>query len=193
MKNLKVFQHISLDGVIQSPGRRDEDPESDFTSGGWSNLYKDEKVGKYITESHSIDFDLILGRKTFDIWSNYWPKQSFDFAQKFNGATKYVVTNRPQSLNWDVAIALSENFVSEIKKLKEQEGRDLFCWGSSRVMPELLKNGLVDELVLIVYPVLIGSGKRIFDDVNSLLEFNMNHSIKTNSGIFINSYSKRTI
>lgn len=191
MRKLTVYQHITLDGVIQSPGSKEEDPENDFHFGGWCSHHKEEKIGKLVHDTHTTDFDLILGRKVYDIWSNYWPKQDFELAHFINKATKYVITHRSESLSWGPAKALSSNFIDQIRELKNDKGHDLISWGSSTLMPQLLKSDLVDELVLITYPVLVGSGKRLFDQKTGPLELTLKTSLKTDSGVLINTFTKK--
>ncbi|HXR98318.1 MAG TPA: dihydrofolate reductase family protein [Terriglobales bacterium] len=161
MRKIKIFEHISLDGVIQAPGGREED--GDYPYGGWTVPYRDPDAFKSVFAAHGKRFDLLLGRRTYDIWASYWPHaESSPLANSFNAATKFVATHRPESLAWGPSEPLGPDFVADIRRLKAQDGPDLVLWGSSTLTSPLLEHELADEIMLIVYPVLLGSGKRLF-------------------------------
>jgi dihydrofolate reductase len=162
MRKIVVFTMISLDGVMQAPGARKEDVEEGFEYGGWTAPYSDESFGKIINEELSVPFDMLLGRKTYDIFAAYWPNQTGPIADPFNAATKYVVSDKGVDLTWKESILISGDVVAKIKALKEEDGSQLHVWGSSVLLQSLLSNDLVDELRLRIYPVTIGTGKRLF-------------------------------
>src|SRR5262245_42484798 len=158
MRKLKIMEHISLDGVIQQSVDDDEFPYS-----GWTTPYRTAVGREAITAAQGERFDLLLGRRTYDIWSGYWPKApSSPMADGINAATKYVATHRPESLEWGPFEGLGTNIVEGIRRIKAQDGPDLLLWGSSMLTSMVLEHGLADEVLLIVYPVLLGTGKRFF-------------------------------
>lgn len=163
MRKIRIIEHISLDGVIQAPGGRNED--GDYPYGGWTEPYSDQAVGEAIVAAHSEPFDLLLGRQTYDIWSGFWPKAAKSpMVDSFNAATKYVATHRPDSLGWGPAEGLALDIVAGLGRVKAKKGPDLILWGSSTLTPVLLEHGLADEVLLLIYPVLLGKGKRFFSD-----------------------------
>jgi dihydrofolate reductase len=187
MRRITIIEHISLDGVIQAPGAPDED--GDYPHGGWAVPHADPAVGGLIAELHGKDFDLLLGRNTYDIWCRYWPKaEGGPFADGINGATKFVATHRPDSLTWGPAEGLGEDAVAGIRRLKEKDGPDLLLWGSSTLTPLLLEHGLADEIILLVFPVLLGAGKRFFSDNAPPRELALVSSKAATSGVVINIY-----
>lgn len=166
MRKIIILEHLSLDGVIQAPGGKEEDLSGDFMHGGWTEPFSSQKLGIWIrTQMHS-EFDLLLGRKTYDQWANYWPNHD-DVWPEANRAMKYVVTRQSQDSQWEATIFLTEP-VEALRRLKQEEGPDLHVWGSSELVHTLLANDLIDEVRLIVYPIIIGSGKRLFPDGNIL-------------------------
>src|ERR1700722_2728457 len=172
MRKLKIIEHISLDGVIQAPGGPEEDTGSGFKHGGWSAPHHDAEAGKAIMEAHGDVFDLLLGRRTYDIFSGFWPKApKSPMADSLNTATKYVATHRPDSLAWGPAEDLGADIVEGIRRLKAKDGPQLIVWGSSQLTPVLLEHELADEVLLLVFPVLLGTGKRIFLDGTAPREF----------------------
>jgi len=189
MRKIRIIEHISLDGVIQAPGGPDEDPDGDFGYGGWIVPHCDPAAGKLIVEAHGSSFDLLLGRRTYDIWSGYWPKISGNpFADSFNAATKYVATHRPESLTWGPAKDLGTDIVETLCRIKASDGPGLIVWGSSALTPVLLEHGLVDDVVLLVYPVLLGTGKRFFAPNTPARQFALVETIAAASGVLMNTY-----
>lgn len=183
------MEHISLDGVVQSPGGRQEDASGGFTHGGWSMRYSDKVIGEAIVATHNRSFDLLLGRHTYDIWAGYWPTvHEGTIANSFNAATKYVATHRPESLKWGPAEGLGADVVQSIRVLKATDGLDLLLWGSSTLTPLLLEHGLADEIILIVYPVLLGKGKRFFSDNANPQELALVDTKAGESGAIMNTY-----
>ncbi len=164
MRKIIVLSFISLDGVMQAPGGPEEDTSGGFKYGGWTFPYFDEVAGKIMGEQMKQPSDLLLGRKTFDIFSNYWPQHEEGWPG-INEATKYVVSNTLTKADWKNSIIIKDDIVEEIKKLKAQDGPDLKVWGSANLIQTLLKHDLVDELLLKTFPVTLGSGKRLFADL----------------------------
>lgn len=158
MRKLRIIEHISLDGVIQHSADGDGFPYSD-----WTAPYRSPAGRDAVLAAQGERFDLLLGRRTYDIWSGFWPKApSSPMADGLNAATKYVATHRPESLEWGPFESLGPDIVEGIRRIKSQDGPDLVLWGSSTLVSTLLEQGLADEILLIVYPVLLGRGKRFF-------------------------------
>lgn len=163
MRKLTGSVFVSLDGVMQAPGGPDEDPRSDFRFGGWVAPHWDEDMGPF---EHIImsDYDLLLGKRTYDIFSAYWPyNQDNPIGEKFQRINKYVLTHSNEPLAWENSHKLSGDTADAVAELKRTEGRDLLIQGSSTLYVPLLAAGLIDRLVLITFPVVLGPGKRIFD------------------------------
>lgn len=188
MRKLKIIEHISLDGVIQAPGGRNED--GNYLYGGWTVPYRDPAARKIVLEAHAKPFDLVLGRRTYDIWSRYWPKApSSPLADGLNAATKYVATHTPDTLEWGPFEALGPNLISGVQRIKTTNGPDLILWGSSTLTSTLLEHGLADEIMLFVYPVLLGKGKRLFSDDTAACGLVLTDTKAVSSGVLINSYT----
>ncbi|EDY19721.1 bifunctional deaminase-reductase domain protein [Chthoniobacter flavus Ellin428] len=186
MRKIRIFEHISLDGVI-APGGPNED--SDYARGGWSAPYRSAAGAEALAEAQGKGFDLLLGRRTYDLWADFWPTvKTGPFAEGLNAATKYVATHRPDSLGWGPVGPLGADIMEGVRRLKSQDGPDLIVWGSSTLTPVLLEQGLVDEVVLIVYPVLLGRGKRCFSDNADPREFALLSTKATSTGALLNTY-----
>ncbi|MBX4198624.1 dihydrofolate reductase family protein [Candidatus Parcubacteria bacterium] len=190
MRKIVAFTMISLDGVMQGPGGPEEDTSGDFKYGGWTAPYSDESFGKIINEELSVLFDLLLGRKTYEIWVPYWPKQTGPIADPFNKAKKYVVSNKGVDLTWKESILIHDDVVANIKALKKEDGPMLQVWGSSKLLQTLLKNDLVDELRLKIFPVTIGSGKRLFAEGTIPAAFELLNSEALPSGVILANYKR---
>jgi dihydrofolate reductase len=162
MRKIIVLSFIALDGVMQGPGGPTEDTSGNFTLGGWTVPYFDEFLGNVMAEQMSQPFDLLLGRKTFEIFASYWPHHQEE-GPEINRATKYVVSNTMTSHEWEKSVFLRGNVVNEIKMLKDQEGPDLQVHGSGELIQTLLQYDLVDEFWLKIFPVTLGVGKCLFD------------------------------
>lgn len=165
MRKIIALSFITLDGVMQAPGGPEEDTSGGFEFGGWTVPYSDEVLGKVVVEQIGHPFDLLLGRKTYDIFAGYWPHQdesASPFAREFNKARKYVAARSPIKLDWNNSVLLQGDIAEEIKKLKAEDGPDLQVYGSGDFMQTLLKNNLVDELRLKIFPITLGAGKRLF-------------------------------
>jgi dihydrofolate reductase len=161
MRKIIVLTFISLDGVMQAPGGPTEDTSGNFTLGGWTVPYFDEYLGKVMTEQMREPFDLLLGRKTFEIFASYWPHHPEEGAG-INHATKYVASNTLTSHEWAKSVFLSGNVAEQVRKIKDGEGPDIQVHGSADLIQTLLENDLVDEFWLKIFPVTLGMGKRLF-------------------------------
>jgi dihydrofolate reductase len=187
MRKIRIIEHISLDGVIQAPGGPKED--GDYPYGGWAVPHSSPAVGEAIVAAHGEAFDLLLGRRTYDIWSGYWPKAAKSpMADNLNAATKYVATHRPDSLGWGPVESLGQDIVEGVRRIKAKDGPDLIVWGSSTLTPVLLEHGLADEVLLLVYPILLGTGKRFFSDGAPPHELALVGTKAASSGIVISTY-----
>lgn len=186
MRTIRIIEHISIDGVIQAPGGPNED--GDYKYGGWIVPHSDPVVGAAIVAAHGTNFDLLLGRRTYDIWADYWPKQQGSMANSFNAATKYVATHRAESLAWGPAQDLGTNIVESLRTIKSKDGGDMIVWGSSTLTPVLLEHGLADEVVLLTYPVLLGTGKKFFPERFPARELSLVSSKAAASGVVVNTY-----
>jgi len=188
MRKLKIVEHISLDGVIQAPGGPNGD--GDYPYGGWTLPYRDPAAGKAVIEAHSAPFDLLLGRRTYDIWSGFLPKApSSPLADSLNAATKYVATHRPDSLEWGPFEGLGPDIVEGARHIKAMDGPGLIPWGSSTLTSMLLEHGLADEVLLFVYPILLGKGKRFFSDGAPPSGLSLASTTAVSSGVLINTYA----
>jgi dihydrofolate reductase len=187
MRKIKIIEHISLDGVIQAPGAPDED--GDYEYGGWAFPHFDPVVGEAIESAHGKAFDLLLGRRTYDIFASYWPKVENDpMADSLNAATKYVATHRPDSLGWGPVEDLGPDIMERFRRIKAKDGPDLIVWGSSTLTPVLLDQEMADEVLLLVFPVLLGKGKRFFSDVAAARELALVSTKAASSGVIITTY-----
>jgi dihydrofolate reductase len=162
MRKIIVLTFLTLDGVMQAPGGPGEDDSGGFTYGGWTVPYFDEFLGKVMTEQMSKPFDLLLGRKTFELFASYWPYHE-DEGSGINNATKYVVSKTLTTHEWKKSVFLKGNVVDEMKKLKQQDGPDLQVHGSWNLIQTLMEHDVIDEFWLKIFPVTLGMGKRLFD------------------------------
>lgn len=175
---------------MQAPGGPEEDTSGGFKLGGWTWPYSDEFSQKIFGEEFSREYDLLLGRKTYDLWKDYWPKQDGVIAGPFNKATKYVVSHRGGGLTWDKTVLVDGDVPAKLKELKKQDGPLLPVQGSSDMIQTLLKNDLVDELWLRIYPITLGKGKRLFAEGTIPAAFELTDSKKSPKGIIF-AYYKR--
>lgn len=189
MRKIIVLEFLTLDGVIQAGGGPDEDTSGGFVYGGWSVPYSDEVIGTVMKKQMTVPFDLLLGRKTFEIWEPYWPKHS-DFWPEVMSATKYVVSNTLTSSEWQRSSFLSGDILEKIKKLKQESGPNLHVYGSSNLVQTLMKHDLVDEFWLKIYPITLGSGKRLFVDGTIPAAFKVTESQISPNGIIIVNYER---
>ncbi len=187
MRTIRIMEHSSLDGMIQ-PGERGEYGD-DFAHGGWTAPYRTAAGREAVAEAQGKSFDLLLGRRTYDIWAAFWPKSgNSPIANSLNAATKYVATHRPDSLGWGPVGDLGADVIEGVRGVKSKDGPDLVVWGSSTLTSVLLGQGLVDEVVLIVYPILLGRGKRFFSENADPRELAFVSTKATPTGVLINTY-----
>jgi len=192
MRKITVLSMITLDGVMQAPGGPKEDTSGGFKYGGWTEPYGDELYGNVVQKELQQSADYLLGRKTFEIWANYWPEHG-DFWPRINEGTKYVFSKKMKKSNplvtgWKNS-ALIKN-LADIKKLKNSKGSDIQVWGSSKLIQLLLKNDLVDELRLKIHPLTLGKGKKLFDNGVIPAAFTLMESIVTSKGVIIIHYKR---
>ena len=181
MRKIRIFEHISLDGVIEH--------DDAYEYGGWTAPYRNPAGLQAVLDAQGTRFDLLLGRRTYDIWSAFWPKAGKSpMADSLNAAMKYVATHRPESLGWGPVGDLGADVMEGVRRVKSTGGPDLLVWGSSTLTSALLGQGLVDEVVLIVYPVLLGRGKRFFSDSVDARELALVSTKATPTGVLLNTY-----
>ena len=195
MRKIIALSFITLDGVIQAPGGPEEDTSGDFEYGGWTVPYfeEDDLLGQVMDEQTGHPFDLLLGRKTYDIFAGYWPHQdesATPFARKFNKARKYVASRSPIELDWNNSVLLQGDIAEEIKKLKAQDGPELQVYGSGDFIQTLLKSDLVDELWLKIFPVTLGTGKRLFAEGAIPAAFKITDSKVSPKGVVIANFER---
>ena len=189
MRKVIVLEFITLDGVIQAGGGPEEDTSGGFAYGGWAAPYSDDVIGTVMNRQMNLPFDLLLGRKTFEIWAPYW-SQHADRWQGVNTATKYVASNTMTSHEWQPSVFLSGDIAEKVRQLKQQPGPDLHVYGSANLLQTLFKHDLVDELWLKIYPLTLGSGKRLFADGTIPAAFSVTEAQVSPSGVIIVNYER---
>ncbi len=189
MRKVTVLEHISLDGVIQAPGGPDEDTSDGFAYGGWISQYSDPVLGKLLRRQMNMPFDLLVGRKTFEIWAPYWPHHA-DIWPGVNAATKYVASNTLTSHPWQPSVFLNGDIAEKVAKIKQQPGPDLHVWGSSNLLQTLIRHDLVDNFWLMIYPITLGSGKRLFAGGTLPAAFKITESAVTSIGVIVVNYER---
>ena len=189
MRKIIVLEHISLDGVIQAPGGPEEDTSGGFTQGGWISPYSDAILGAALRKQMNQSFDLLIGRKTYDIWTPYWPLNG-DGWPNVNKATKYVASNNLASAEWQPSVILNGDIAEKISKIKQQEGSDLHVWGSSNLIQTLIKHDLVDTFWLMIYPITLGNGKRLFAEGTIPAAFKVTENIVSSNGVIVVNYER---
>jgi dihydrofolate reductase len=183
MRKIRIMEHVSLDGVIQ------HENGDGFAHGNWTTPYRTPAGLAAVVEAYGSTFDLLLGRRTYDAWAGFWPKaEGSPMANGLNAATKYVATHRPESLDWGPVQDLGPDIIERVRSVKATDGPDLIVCGSSTLTTVLLEQGLVDEVVLMVYPVLLGRGKRLFMESDTPLELAFVSSQTTSTGVLLNTY-----
>lgn len=204
MRKIIVVEFISLDGVTQAPGGPEEDTSGGFKFGGWLVPYSDPALNDALKFTYGPTYDLLLGRKTYDIFAGYWPKKAeklkgkdnpndeLKFAQKFNSCTKYVATHSPESLDWQNSESLGNDIVQKIKMIKSSGDKNLLVVGSSNFVHTLLAHDLVDELHLYIAPIVLGKGKRLFDEGSSPSAFKLTRSEISKTGMMLVNYSRES-
>jgi dihydrofolate reductase len=194
MRKIIVAAFVSVDGVMQAPGGPEEDRAGGFDQGGWVFGYLDDVGGQAMDEIFSRPYDLLLGRKTYDIFAAYWPRitepshPAYKIAEQFNRVTKYVATHRPESLAWKNSRALSPDAVTAVRAIKQENGPDLLTQGSSKLVQTLFANDLVDEMRVLTFPIVLGKGKRLFDGSAKPVGYHLGSTKTSPSGVVIASY-----
>ena len=191
MRNIITTTFITLDGVVQAPGGPDEDTTGGFAYGGWSANYWDEFMGAVMNGFMALPFELLLGKRTYDIFAAYWPHadQDHTVAKPFNSTRKYVVSHKPAELSWQNSqLITGDDVVAQIKKLKEHDAPDLWVHGSANLIQTLLKHHLIDRMHLWIFPVTVGSGKRLFVEGVQAEGFKLVDSKVSKTGVIIVTY-----
>jgi dihydrofolate reductase len=192
MRKINILIFMSLDGVMQAPGGPEEDTSGGFKYGGWTVPYTDEFSNEIMSEQMSGSFDLLLGKNTYDIFAGYWPNQSEDgpVAGPFNKAHKYVVSHTPFEPTWKETTVLTGDVVNQIKQLKSEDGPDLQVYGSGNFIQTLLKNDLVDEMWLKIFPITLGAGKKLFAEGTVPAAFTLTDSKVSPLGVIFANYKR---
>lgn len=188
MRKIIVATFLTLDGVLQAPGGPEEDRTNGFKWGGWQFAYSDEMIGSKIGQIMSKPFDLLLGRRTYEIFAAYWPYKDDVIGNKFNSINKYVVATTPIDTSWENSVLINHNVVNELKKLKAGDSPDLLVHGSGQLVQTLFANQLVDELHLLIYPITLGTGKKLFSDGALAQEWKLTESAISTSGVIVTTY-----
>ncbi len=186
MRKIIVISMITLDGVLQAPGGPEEDISGGFKYGGWTAGYDDEVASKAL-EKQMQRADYLLGRKTFEIWAAYWPEHA-DFWPGINDGTKYVMSKTMERSDWKNTVFIKS--LSDIQKLRNSDGSDIQVWGSGKLIQLLLKNDLVDELWLKIFPLTLGTGKKLFEDGAIPAALTLTESTVTPSGVILANYRR---
>jgi dihydrofolate reductase len=189
MRKVIAATFVSLDGVMQAPGGPEEDPAGGFKFGGWTFHHWDEVMGEAMGATFNAPFDLLLGRKTYDIFAAHWPYTPSDdpIAERFNAVTKYVATRSDRPLTWNNSVALRDA-AAEVARLKQQDGPVLLIQGSSELIQTLLANDLIDEFRLLVFPVLLGKGKKLFGNGTLPIGLKLLESKASSTGVIMSTY-----
>jgi dihydrofolate reductase len=189
MRKIIVLEFVTLDGVMQAPGGPDEDTSGGFKYGGWTVPYFDDFAGNVMAEQMKQPFNLLLGKKTYEIFSSYWPHHEKDWPG-INSVTKYVVSDMPIELTWENSVLIKDDVVSQLKKLKAEDSPNLHVYGSSNLIQTLLKHDLVDELWLKIFPITLGTGKHLFVDGTIPAAFKLTESKVSPKGVIIANYER---
>ena len=189
MRKIIVLEHISLDGVIQAPGGPEEDTSDSFAYGGWAAPYSDDVIGTARRKMMNMPFDLLVGRKTFEIWAAFWPQHA-DAWPGVNTATKYVASNTMTSHEWQPSVFLNGDIAEQITKIKQEQGPDLHVWGSGNLLQTLIKHDLVDTFWLMIYPLTLGDGKRLFAGGTIPAAFKVTESIVAPNSVILVNYER---
>jgi len=187
MRKITVLEFITLDGVMQAPGGPEENPSAEFEFGGWQAPYDDPVVDKVTSPALQANVEFLLGRKTFEIWSGYWPKHG-DIWPFINDNMKYVLSSEKSDTDWQNTTFIRN--VDDIKKLKDSDGPDLHVWGSSQLVQLLLANDLVDELCLMTYPIILGQGKKLFANGAAPRAFSLTENHVGKTGVIVARYER---
>ncbi len=192
MRKIAVLSFVTLDGVMQAPGGPEEDTTGGFRHGGWVAGYWDDSLGKVMAEQMGKPFDLLLGRKTYELFAAYWPKAGDETpgAKELNSARKFVVSTTLKQLDWANSVLVSGDVVKGIRELKERDGPEIQVHGSGKLVQTLLKNDLVDEIRLKIFPITIGAGKRLFAEGTVPAGFKLSESGTSTTGVVFATYAR---
>ncbi|HEY7629667.1 MAG TPA: dihydrofolate reductase family protein [Thermoleophilaceae bacterium] len=188
MRKLIVFSFLTLDGVMQAPGGPEEDPESGFEHGGWSAGYWDDEIDASMDEAMSKPFDLVLGRKTYEIFAGFWPTTDNPGADVLNNATKHIASTTLTEFEWQNSRLIEGDVPAGIRALKDEDGPELQVHGSGGLIQTLLEHELIDEFRLKIYPLVLGKGKRLFDGGTVPEGLELVNSQVSSSGVIIADY-----
>ena len=188
MRKIIVSNFLSLDGVIQSPGGPEEDPTNSFRWGGWTANFWDEIMQHAMADTMKDPYDLLLGRKTYEIFAAHWPYTGDEVSDKFNRITKFVVSGKQRELSWANSVLITGDVVDRLSVLRKEDGPDLVVYGSAHLVQTLLSNGLVDLLNLWIFPVTIGSGKRFFEEGTVPANWKLLNTTTSSTGVTIVTY-----
>jgi dihydrofolate reductase len=189
LRKIIAIAQVTLDGVMQSPGGPDEDPRNGFTHGGWAMPFLDDAAGQVIRETIAGEFDMLLGRRTYEIFASYWPNEPDNpIGKAFNKATKYVVTRSLDRLDWENSRPIGGSVVEQIRRLTASDGPALHIWGSSELLQTLIAAELVDEYRLWVFPLVLGEGKRLFENGVPPRALSLVATSSTPMGVLLNTY-----
>src|SRR5215216_6230665 len=189
MRNVIALEFVTLDGVIQAGGAPEEDTSGGFAYGGWQAPYSDDVIGTVMHRQMNMPFDLLLGRKTFEIWAPYWPHHA-DVWPGVNTATKYVASNTMTSHEWQPSVFLNGDIAEKVAGLKQEQGPDIHVWGSGKLLQTLIKHDLVDVFWLMIFPITLGAGKRLFADGTIPAAFKVTESIIGSTGVIVANYER---
>lgn len=190
MRKIRAATFVSLDGVMQAPGGPEEDRSGDFPLGGWTVTFWDEPLGRFMDEAMGEDYDLLLGRRTYEIFAAFWPYADDEIARTFNSINKYVAAGPETPMTWAGSHRLEADLAGAVRALKATEGRDLLIQGSSEVIHALLAADLIDELTLLTFPVVLGRGKRLFDDGSRPHAWSMIRTRQSTTGVVVSTYAR---
>jgi dihydrofolate reductase len=191
MRKIITTTFVTLDGVMQAPGGPEEDTAGGFAHGGWQIAFpSDETMDAKLSEMFSAPFELLLGKKTYDIFASFWPTATTDLevANPFNKTRKYVVTHNEFEPAWNNSVCVTGDVVAELKRLKDEDGPDLWVWGSGNLIQTLLENHLVDRMHLWIYPITLGTGKRLFAEGTQPQSFSLTDSYVSTTGVVCATY-----
>jgi dihydrofolate reductase len=189
MRRIIAITQVTLDGVMQAPGGPEEDPSNGFTHGGWAMPFVDDATTQVISEIIAGEFDMLLGRRTYEIFAGYWPNHDDNpIGKAFNKATKYVVTRSLNRFNWKKSQRIDGDVVEKVRELKASDGPALHIWGSSELLQTLIAADLVDEYRLWVFPVVLGKGKRLFENGVPPRGLTLVETRNTPAGVLVNTY-----
>ena len=189
MRKIITTTFVTLDGAMQAPGGREEDTSGGFEYGGWQiDFPRDEITNSLITKFMNTPFELLLGKTTFDNWAGYWPTQEGPIADPFNKTKKYVVSHESFEPSWRNSFCISGDVVTQIEKLKHEDGPDLWVWGSGNLIQTLLKNHMIDRMHVWTFPITIGKGKRLFAEGTQAEQWKLVDSKVSTTGVMIGTY-----